>query len=238
MIKMKDPHPKLLKLLRHVPLLIMLSFILFFLLSKDEISVERLLSYSPENPLLAACFLLLAFAVKSLSVMFPVLVIFVAGGILFPPVQALAINTLGIAVTLSIPYWIGRMSGADLTVRLAEKYPKIYELRSFRKNNNFFFSYIVRVIGILPCDIVSLYMGSVAMPYPAYISGAVLGFMPDLILATIVGIKITDTSSPWFWLSITAGLLISAASVLIYRIHSKKEKKENGKKANHPQASP
>lgn len=220
--------PALTKALRHLPLLLMLGIILFFLLSGRRPGIEELLSYSPREPLLAACFLLLAFAVKSLSIMFPVMALFVAGGMLFPPVQALIVNILGIAVTLSVPYWIGYLSGRELAEKLAEKYPKIQEIRRFRNRNNFFFSYIVRAIGVLPCDVVSLYMGSVSMPYLPYLAGAVLGFLPGLVCATVVGIKITDTSSPWFWAAIGIELLISAASVIIYAVYCRrtKEKRE------------
>lgn len=216
------------KALRQLPLLLMLGIILFLLLSGKRPGIEELLSYSPKEPLLAACFLLLAFAVKSLSIMFPVMALFVAGGMLFPPVPALIVNILGIAVTLSVPYWIGYLSGRELAEKLAEKYPKIQEIRRFRNRNNFFFSYIVRAIGVLPCDVVSLYMGSVSMPYLPYLAGAVLGFLPGLVCATVVGIKITDTSSPWFWAAIGIELFISAASVIIYAVYCRrtKEKRE------------
>lgn len=219
---------KLPRLLRHLPLLLMLGTIVFLLLSGKRMSVEALLSYSPKEPLLAACFLLLAFAVKSLSVMFPVMALFVAGGMLFPPVPALIVNTLGIAVTLTVPYWIGYLSGREMAEKLAAKYPKIQELRRFRRRNYFFFSYIVRAIGILPCDVLSLYMGSVSMPYLPYLAGGVLGFMPGLVCATVVGVKITDTSSPWFWAAIGIELLISAASMIVYAVYCRrtKEKKE------------
>ncbi len=214
------------KFLRHLPLLVMLGIILFLLLSGKRFSVEALLSYSPKEPLLAACFMLLAFGVKSLSVMFPVMALFVAVGVLFPLIPALIVNTLGIAVTLSIPYWIGRLSGRELAEKLAVKYPKIDEFRRFRSRNPFFFSYIVRAIGILPCDVVSLYMGSVSIPYLPYLVGAVLGFLPCLICATVVGMKITDTSSPWFWAAIGIELAVSVASIIIYAVYCRRTKEQ------------
>lgn len=210
------------KLMRVLPLLCMAAAIIWFFTAGRDLSVEDILSYTPKEPILAALFIWLAFAIKSLSVMFPVLLLFAVTGRLFPFPAALLINTVGIAVTLSLPYFIGRFSGGDMTERLMVKYPKLSELRELRSRNGFFFSFLVRAVGVLPCDVVSLYMGNTRLPYVQYITGGVLGFMPDLICATIVGMKITDASSPWFWGTIGVNLLICGLSCLLYRQYSRK----------------
>lgn len=210
------------KLMRVLPLLCMAAAIIWFFTAGKDLSVEDILSYTPKEPVLAALFIWLAFALKSLSVMFPVLLLFAVTGRMFPFPAALLINIVGIAVTLSLPYFIGRFSGEDMTKRLMVKYPKLAELRTLRSRNGFFFSFLARAVGILPCDVVSLYMGNTRLPYIQYITGGVLGFMPDLICATIVGMKITDSSSPWFWGTIGVNAFICALSCLLYRQYSKK----------------
>lgn len=203
--------------LRALPIFGMGAAVIWFFVSGRELSVEELLSYTPAEPLLAALFLWLAFAAKSLSLMFPVLLLFAVGGRLFPLPLAFLVNTAGIALTLSIPYMVGRFSGKDLTERLMDKYPRLKEARELRSSNNFFFAFLIRAVGILPCDVVSLYLGNTRMPYPQYILGGVLGFMPDLICATIVGMKMSDWRSPWFWLTIAVNIFICAASLVVYR---------------------
>lgn len=216
------------RLLRLLPLACMCAAIIWFLSSGRNLSIEDVLSYTPEEPLLAAAFLWLAFAAKSMSLLFPVLILFAVGGLLFPLPVALLVNTVGIAVTLTLPYLIGRGAGDDLTEKLMVKYPKLAEVRAMRRRNSFFFAFAIRVIGVLPCDVVSLYLGNTRLPYLQYIAGGVLGFMPDLVCATVVGMKISDTSSPWFWISIALNIFICAASCLGYRAYRKKLKKESG----------
>ncbi|MBQ9720652.1 MAG: hypothetical protein IJV64_08165, partial [Oscillospiraceae bacterium] len=94
---------------------------------------------------------------------------------------------------------------------------KLHELRRMRENSSFFLSFISRAIGVLPCDVVSMYFGSTRLNYPAYISGAVLGFMPDLICATILGQKIEERGSPGFWITVAINLLACVGSYFIYR---------------------
>ena len=214
-----------LRFLRLLPLLCMAGAVLWLLLSGEALSIDTFLRYAPEDKLQAVLFLWLAFAVKSISVMIPVMLIFAVTGVLFPLPIALLINTVGIAVTLSLPYLIGRFSGPDLTRRLMAKYPKLSELRAMRSENNFFFSFIVRAIGILPCDIVSLYMGNTRLPYSPYISGAVLGFMPDVVCATILGMQSSHTDSPWFWVTVAVNIAFCLASAWLYRVWRRKRMK-------------
>ena len=93
-----------------------------------------------------------------------------------------------------------------------------------RSENNFFFAFIVRAIGILPCDMVSLYMGNTRLPFVPYLSGGVLGFMPDLLCATILGMQISNTGSPWFWLTVAVNLAFCLASTLLYRSYRRRRK--------------
>ena len=213
----------LLSALRLLPLLCMAGVVLWLLLSGQEFSVDALLRYTPEDKVQALLFLWLAFGLKSISVMLPVMLLFAVTGVLFPLPVALLINAVGIVITLSVPYCIGRLSGPDLTEKLMVKHPKLSELRAMRHDNNFFFAFIVRAIGILPCDIVSLYMGNTRLPYTPYIAGGVLGFLPDLVCATILGMQISHTDSVWFWLTVVLNIGFCLVSVLSYRIYRRRK---------------
>lgn len=210
------------KFFRLLPLLCMGAAILLFLTRWKNLTVDDFLSYTPSEPLLAMLFLWLAFAVKSLSIMFPVMLLFAVSGRLFPLPVALLVNTVGIAITLTLPYLIGRFSGKDLTEKLMVKYPKLKQFRAMRSKSGLFFAFIIRAIGVLPCDVVSLYLGNTRLNYYEYIIGGVLGFMPDLICASIVGMKISDVSSPWFWGTIAVNITVCVVSMLGYRRYLKK----------------
>ena len=208
---------------RILPLGCMGAAVAWMLLSGRSVTMDDILGYTPSQPLLAALFLWIAFAVKSLSLVFPVLLLFAVSGQLFPLPYALAVNTVGIAIALTVPYLIGRAAELSFTDKLVEKYPRLHEIRRIRERNGFFLSFISRAIGVLPCDVVSMYFGSTRLYYPAYIAGAVLGFMPDLICATILGQKIEDVRSPAFWITLAVNILACVGSYVFYRWYKKKK---------------
>ena len=195
----------------------------FFLLSGQKLTVDDILNFTPSEPLLAVLFLWLAFALKSLSLVFPVVALFAVSGQLFPLPVALAVNTVGVAITMTLPYLLGRASELDFSEKLIAKYPKLNEVRQLREKSSFFLSFLARAIGVLACDVVSMYFGSTKMRYLPYITGAVLGFMPDLVCATILGQQIEEYDSPAFWITLAINILCCIGGYLLYRWYKKKK---------------
>ena len=211
-MKKKD---RALALLRLIPLAVMLGLIAAVALSGHSLSAEEIFNYSPGNPWLAAGFLLLLYALKSLSIVFPIVVLYLAGGMLFSTPAALAVGTLGAAVCLSLHYWVGRWSAGSFAQTLARRYPKVRALLDLQRENDFFFSFFVRVIGFLPCDVVSLYLGSAGLPFGPYLAGGLLGMLPGIFTVTLMGASIQDPSSPQFLISAAVTLLLSLGSMIV-----------------------
>ena len=80
---------------RLLPFLLIAAGILLFGRRLRGMSVEDILQYTPANAWLAALVLIGFYAVKSLSVVFPLLVLYLCAGILFPLPAALLVNTAG-----------------------------------------------------------------------------------------------------------------------------------------------
>ena len=208
---------------RILPLLCMGAVLLWALRTGRSVTIDDLLDYTPRQPLLAALFLWLAFGFKSLSMVFPVIALFAVSGQLFPLPIALAVNLAGITITLTLPYLLGRAAELNYTDRLVQRYPKLLEIRRLREENGLFLSFIARAIGVLPCDVLSLYFGGTRMPYLPYITGAVLGFLPDLICATVLGQQIEDVHSPGFRITLAINILACVSSYLFYRWYKRKK---------------
>ena len=208
---------------RLLPLVCLSAALGWLLLSGRSLTAADILHYTPSQPLLAALFLWLAFALKSLSMVFPVMLLFAVSGQLFPLPVALGVNLVGIAVTLSLPYLLGRASELSFTDTLLARYPKLWELRRLREENGFLLSLLSRAVGLLPCDAVSLYFGSTRTPYPAYLAGAVLGFLPDVVCATLLGMQAEKPASPGFWITVAVNLLACGVSVLLFRRYKRKK---------------
>lgn len=215
----------LLAILRFVPLIVCAVFMCAYLFSGENVTAESLLTFAPEKPLFAALFLIMLYAFKSLTVVFPILVLNVLGGFLFEPVHALIVNSVGLLVELTIPYWVGRVSGAEFANKLRRKYPKLAEIVGEGSDDNFFMSFILRVISCLPGDAVSMYLGAGRVPFWTCLLGSFLGALPHMIASTLLGMSITDPSSPMFWVSIGLTVGMSALSVLGYFLWKRAKKK-------------
>ncbi len=208
--------------LRALPLLGLGTAALWLWRSGQSLTLDTVLSYVPARPLLAVLVILLLYALKSVSLMLPVLLLDAACGVLFPLPAAILIASLGTAITLTVPYFIGRGAGPDMTERLQQKHERLREIRQLRNRNEFFCAFLIRIVGILPCDVVSLYLGNTRLPFGKYLLGGVLGFLPDILTAAVVGMKVDDRSSPWFWGAIAVNLLVAAGATFFYTRYRKR----------------
>lgn len=209
-------------LLRVVPLLVMVALAGAVLLAGDRLDPETLVSYVPARPWLAAGVLVALFALKSLSVVFPTWILAVVSAQLFSLPAALGICAAGVAVEVSVPYWISRFSGAGTLERLVEKHPKVDAIRSFRLGGDFLFAFLTRIVGLFSCDLISMYMGAVKLPYLPYLLGSVCGFFPHVAAYALMGDAIADPTSPQFRLAVAvlAGLiLLSSGACLLFQHH-------------------
>lgn len=214
----------LLTILRFAPLVVCAVFMCIYLFSGEEITAESLLDFAPEKPLYAALFLVLLYAFKSLTVFFPIVVLNVLGGFLFEPAHALIVNSVGVLVELAVPYWIGRASGASYAKKVCEKHPKLAGVFAGESQNNLFIAFFLRTLFCLPGDAISMYFGATKMPFHKYLPSSFLGILPGMIASTLLGMSITDPSSPMFWVSVGLTLGVSVISLLIYFIWRRKKK--------------
>ena len=85
--------------------LMCIVFIFIDKITGEPLSVHTIIKYTPKDPILAAIVILLLYALKSLTVVFPLAILFFASGIIFPTWIAILINIIGLAITFTIPYW-------------------------------------------------------------------------------------------------------------------------------------
>ena len=191
--------------------------------SGQPLSVDTILRYTPENKIVAAGIILTLFALKSLTIVFPLSILYLASGILFKPSIAILISTIGLAITITIPYWIGRISGKQIVQELCKKYPKLEQVRKYQETNAYFASFITRIVGILPGDVVSIYLGACSVSYPVYLVAGVTGSLLSIITNTLLGEKISDPFSIEFIVVLICRIMVSVGAIAInYRLNQKK----------------
>ena len=104
------------RLVRYIPICITALLALACVLGARRYSLdswEDLLNYTPPSLLGAAVLLLCGYALKSLSVVFPLSLLYVAAGVMLPLWMAWGVNLLGLLVCITLPYWVGRISGGN-----------------------------------------------------------------------------------------------------------------------------
>lgn len=192
----------------------------------SDISLQAVLTGAPQNPLLTAGVLLLLYMLKSLTIFFPLLILEMAAGYLFPAPAALLLNFLGIWIVLTIPYWIGHALGLRQVSKLTQKYPKFQTLMEKQQNHSFFLCFFLRMISCLPGDIVTMYFGATRTPFFHNLLGGTLGILPGMILATFMGLNIQDPSSPAFWISAALSVGLAVLSTVLYYVYLKRKKEK------------
>ena len=202
---------------------------------RDKITIESIVSYTPENPAVAAAVMLALFTLKGCTVFVNGNILYAACGVLFPLPAAIAVNAVGTVIMTTIPFFIGRKSGTAAMAALTQKYKKLEMVRNAPRHNELLFTLFMRVLGILPCEPVGMYLGSCGLRYSRYIVGTMIGLAPAIVAYAIIGEYAADPASPQF---ITAAVfqvgttLCSLAVAFVWKLRrrSTQEREQSCKK--------
>lgn len=213
------------KIITSLALILYALLIFAVFVNTRDFSIDKLLTYTPESGALAALFMLALYALKSISVVFPIILLQIASGFLFPAPIALLINLFGAVIDFVIPYFLGKFTGADAAEKKISKSPTLVKLFEKQHKHEFFLTFFLRVISCLPADLVSMYLGALKFKFDRYLAASMLGTLPGLIPATFMGQSITDPLSPQFITALSITIVCTVLSFVIYYIYTKK--KEN-----------
>ena len=188
------------------------------LIGRGGINIRQIMQLRDCSAVFSLILLLAVYLVKGIVMVIPIQALYLAGGALTGSFfSALAINAAGVCLCLSSGYALGRAANPSALGKLAVKYEKLRELDRFQGENALFFSYMIRLVGILPCDIVSFYCGAKKIPYAQYLAGSLTGMLPGIILTGMMGANIHNPRSPQFVLALALQILLSLLSVLLYK---------------------
>lgn len=219
-------------ILKHVmqiaPIVMVAICVLIYFKFFRGVTIDHILEFTPENLWLAALVMIGLFALKSLSIFFPMLILIAASGSIFPTfLSALLVNCAGVTVMLMIPYAIGHFAEREFVEKLINKHKNADKLRELKSENELFIAYFTRVINMLPCDLVSMFLGSTSFSPGKYLLGSFLGILPGLIATTLMGANVNNPKSPKFWMSIVVEAVFAVGSTVWYYFYKKKKKKKS-----------
>src|SRR5699024_7853361 len=106
--------------LKILPPILTILLVIISIIIGSRMSLSGLISYQPSNIILAAVGIVVLFAVKSLSVIFPLSALYIVSAFWFGTLWGIIINYIGLIVCVSVPYWIGHHFGSDLIDHLID----------------------------------------------------------------------------------------------------------------------
>lgn len=198
---------------RRWPLLLPLALAAALWPLRRSVTAESIAAWTPGQAWLAAAVLLALYAVKGLTAALPLAALEAAAGLLFSFPMALAVNVWGVAAAQAGPYLVGRRQ-QDSLATLTARHPRLAVLEGGPATAGRVF--LLRLAGVLPGDLVSLWLGAAGTPWRAYFAGGLLGSLPRVLSATVLGAALWDLGGRRFWTSCVFGWALTGAAALIW----------------------
>lgn len=209
---------------------IILAVIALLLCHQHGLTAEQILSWQPRNLFVAALVLLMLYAVKSVLVFVPIIPLQILAGHLYSRETAILLNTLGLAVVMAVPYWIGKRYGAARMKKLLERHPNLKAILQSQQDNEMALCFLLRGCAVPPPDLVTMCLGAVGVPFVTNVIGGVFGCFPSVLFTTFLGANIRNPQSPAFWQALILNIAWIALSALSYwlfsRFHAVNRKEE------------
>ncbi|MBR3817999.1 MAG: VTT domain-containing protein [Clostridia bacterium] len=195
---------KLVKALQIAAVIFMIAMVILciVLTQKYNIKVSNIpeISKSLTGGTLALAIGIIVFSVvKSFALVFPPAVIFSVCGYIMPNFGvALLVNLISVFLSLFVPYFLGRFTGAGMVETLKGKFKAIKKIDDFAGANETEMTFAIKLSGIMPGDLSSLLFGAMGISFKNYTIGANLGNLPLVIVYTFFGITLRNVGEqPW-----------------------------------------
>nr|WP_325200921.1 VTT domain-containing protein [uncultured Oscillibacter sp.] len=180
---------------------------------RSELTPEAVSAWPPGRSWLAVLALLGLYALKGLTAALPSTALAAAAGWVLPFPLALGTNLCGAAAAQAGPYFIGRRKQGALEA-LAARHPRLAALEAGPAGGREVF--LLRLAGVLPVELVSLWLGAAGTPRRAYFAGGLLGSFPRVLSATALGAALWDLGGARFWASCVFGWALTGAALAVW----------------------
>ncbi len=219
-------------------IIVSVFIIAFIILKYDELkNIDiRALVDSSSSVLAAVGLIWGVYLLKSVTLVLPASLVYIAVGMCFPAHWAILINAVGIMIEVSASYLFGIIMGGPYVKNKLEKNKYGEKILALQEKNKLSAIFIIRVLPVFPIDIVSLLLGAVRMKFLQYFLVSLGGILPRVILFTILGDGIYDYF-PMQKIIIVGAVLIPVALVvwvIRYAVKMSKAEDNYGKSPYEP----
>ncbi len=171
--------------------------------------------------------IILLFLIKSYVPVIPFSVLFVGCGMVFDEVTSLFINALGFSLLCTVRFLVGKKKGGGNVHKIANRSKTVYRFMDFGGKGNKWMLAVMRFMPFFPVNTVSRAYGATEMDLQRFIGYSLLGFMPRLLLWSVIGFNIFAPFSPGFVVPFAVLMIISGASLLLVNTLMENNRKDN-----------
>lgn len=231
----KKDYSKLVKIMQIATGVLLVVFVAvgIYLINKYNIKVSNIKNLSQMitgGTLMVSLIIIGVSVVKSFALVFPPAVIFSICGYMLPNLPlAIVVNLISVFLSLSIPYFLGKFTGAGMVDTLSKKFKAIKKIDDFAGTNEVKLTAVFKFAGILPGDLSSLLFGAMNISYKNYMIGSNIGNLPLVVAYSLFGYVLKNVGEkPWV---VAIPIVIIVVFLLIASVITKKMISDNKKNA-------
>ncbi len=179
-----------------------------------------------ENRYLIVIAILVVYVLRGiLPIPFPFILMMT--GVMFKPVNAIILNTIGTTVVLLITYYWGKITNGGVAIKKLEKYDNVREMMSHHGKTKLGVLVALRVVPSVPMNMVSKAYGGMKFPLDGFIVASLLGFFPKIWVYSVMGGNIAQPFTWKFMGPIIFLLILSGVATLIVNFALEERKGDN-----------
>jgi uncharacterized membrane protein YdjX (TVP38/TMEM64 family) len=203
------------KVIKYIILIAVIALAVYFL-NKLEVfnnySSKDIKQFLDSLGLLAPIVYIVLFTFVPLT-FFPDSVLAIAGGMAFGFFKGTLLTIIGALCGGSLAFFIVRYLGQEVIKKIIKK--DISILRKHTQEKGFFVVLILRLIPLVPFDVISYSAGLSEIKYKDFLLATLLGIVPGVAVFSNIGDKSLEAGSFEFYISIALLVVLLVVSVLL-----------------------
>lgn len=165
-----------------------------------------------DKPALAVLVALGLYALKGISVAVVYHVLVVSVALVFPLPAALVINAVGLVISLTASYLVGRHTDPSDLNGLLDRHPRIKRFFDPSQEMGFASCFVIHSLG-LSMEVLGVLFGMLRTGYGTYLVSSWLAIYPGTVCFTILGSRL-DFHSPVFWAFLAVNVVMLGYALL------------------------
>lgn len=239
----KKDYSKLIKVLQIATGVLMIALVIAGIIAKQKLGIsaknipmlsQQLTEQFGNGVLVLSVIMIAISVVKSFALILPPAVVFSITAYILDPgpkgfVISLIVNLIACTLSLIVPYFLGKFTGAGMVDTLSKKFKAIKKIDDFAGTNEMKLTAVIKFAGILPGDLSSLLFGAMNISFKNYMIGAFIGNFPLVAAYTLFGLLLKNVGDkPWV---VAIPVAIIVVFLLIASLITKKMIADNKKNA-------